>query len=118
MSVMRGIVFFLFVMMLMVSCTGAQKKKKEAKIQAIIDSLVAERVAIYRKKSWASCREKMLNRASELADSIVRVRAIKTTIIDSLDRPMPPDRPLRPEIRTPLDTTPVEPFFSVDTSQN
>ncbi len=102
---------------MIVSSMGFQKKKsKETEIQELIDIKVAEKVEAYRIKRLAKCRERILSRAGELADSIIMAAATKSTVIDSVAQPIPPDRPERPEIKRPLDTTPVVPFFPVDSS--
>jgi hypothetical protein len=104
--------------MLTISCTGFQKKQtKEAETQALIDKKVAEKVDLYRSIRLQKCRERILERASELADSIIRATAVNSNIIDNTTRPVPPPRPARPEIKMPIDTTPVKPFFPIDTTQ-
>lgn len=97
---------------------GFQKEKsKEAEIQALMDARVAEKIEKFRRARLADCKERILKRASELADSIIIAKAINTTIIDSTVRPTPPERPSRPPMRVPNDTTPVKPFFQVDTTR-
>ncbi len=114
----KKVLFFLLGISLMTPSMGFQKKKsKEAEVQALIDTKVTEKVEKFRKEQMAKCRERILNRASELADSIILATAINRTIIDSISRPIPPDRPTRPIVRPPIDTTPVSPFFPIDTSQ-
>lgn len=111
------ILLFLLGTIVIVSCFGFQKEKsKEAEIQVLIDAKVAEKVEAFRIKRLAKCRERVLKRAGELADSIIMAKAKSTTIIDDASRPTPPERPTRPPIKTPIDTTPVEPFFPVDTT--
>jgi hypothetical protein len=118
MKTLNQILLFLMAMMLMVSCTGFQKKEtKEAKTQALIEEKVAAKVENYRNIRLEKCRERILERAGELADSLIRATAINSNIIDATSRPIPPPRPLRPEIRVPIDTTPVSPFFPIDTTQ-
>jgi len=112
------ILLFLLSTAVIIASFGFQKdKSKEAEIQTLIDEKVAEKVERFRKKRLAVCRERILKRASELADSIIMAKAISTTIIDNTVRPTPPERPPRPPIKSPVDTTPVEPFFLIDTTQ-
>ncbi len=95
---------------------GFQKdKSREAQIQALIDAKVAEKVDKYRKKYLEKCRERILERANALADTAIIISAKSINIIDNTSRPIPPPRPLRPDIKLPIDTTPVKPFFSIDT---
>ena len=109
---------FLFSLTLiwMNSCSGDQvKKSKEAEIQELIDARVAEKIDVFREKHLKKCRDRVLNKASELADSIIMAKAISTPIIDNTERPPPPPRPPRPPIKPAIDTTPVTPLFEVDT---
>ena len=120
MKMYQKIFLVILISVVIVSYFGCQKNKpEEAEIQALIDSRVAEKVAHFRKKRILNCRERVLKRASELADSIIISRAKSTTIIDNTTRPIPPERPVRPLIRQPVDTTPVRPFFQekIDTGQ-
>jgi hypothetical protein len=112
------ILLLLLMAILMISCQGFQKNKtKEAGIRDLINAKVAEKVEDFRQKRLVICREQVLERAGEKADSIIMATAINRNIIDSISRPTPPPRPLRPPIKSPLDTTPVTPFFPPDTSQ-
>lgn len=114
----KQILLFLFGILLMIPALGFQKgKTKEAEIQALIDARVTEKVERFRRIRFAKCRESILERASELADSIILATAINTVIVDSISRPTPPDRPVRPAIKTPIDTSPVTPLLPIDTSQ-
>ncbi len=116
MKVYKRITLLLLVIMMMISSTGFQKDKtKEDKIQELIDARVTAKIENFRRIRITKCRERILKRASELADSIILATAINTIIIDSITRPTPPIRPARPPIKAPKDTTPVAPFFSVDT---
>jgi len=109
---------FLVAIICLIFSTGFQKEKsREAQIQALIDAKVAERIDAYRKEFLEKCRERILVRASELADTVILMSARKINIIDKTVRPTPPPRPLRPDVRIPADTTPVTPFFSIDTTQ-
>lgn len=109
---------FLMPVILLISCQGFQNNQtKETEIQELIYAEVGEKVEDFRKKQLAICRERVLQRAGELADSIIKATAINRAIIDSIPRPVPPPRPLRPPIKSPVDSTPVSPFFSVDTLQ-
>ena len=110
--------FLLLLTILAMSCDGFQNHKaKEAAIEKLIKAQVAEKVEDFRKKRLEICRERVLTRASEMADSIVMATAINRTIVDSVPRPVPPPRPQRPPIKPPQDTTPVAPFFPLDTTQ-
>ena len=109
---------FLVGVTILIFSMGFQKdKSKEAQIQELIDSKVAAKVEGYRKKYLKKCQERILERASELADTVMLESAKRTSIIDKTNRPIPPSRPLRPDAKPPIDTTPVKPFFLIDTTQ-
>ncbi len=107
--------FIIAIVLLATISSCVQERRSEARIKTLMETKVAEEVEDFRKKQLASCRERILEKASRLADSIILERALTITIIDTLDRPIPPDRPVRPPIRSPKDTSPVAPFFLPDT---
>ena len=118
MKLYKQSLLFLLGIILLIASSGFQKSKsKEAEIQALIDAKVEEKIDKYRQRNLKKCRDRILERASELADSIILSTAINTAIIDSVSRPVPPERPDRPVVRSPIDTTPVAPLFPIDTSQ-
>ncbi len=112
----RPALLFLMGIILLIFSMGFQKdKSKETQIHELIDAKVAERVDGHRKKYLEKCRERIMERANELADSMMLESAKRTSIIDNTTRPIPPPRPLRPDEKLPIDTTPVIPFFLIDT---
>ena len=110
------LLFFVGIIVLAFSMGCQENESKEAQIQVLIDAKVAEKVDNYRKGFLEKCRERILARANELADTVILKSAKSINIIDKTARPIPPPRPLRPDVRTPTDTTPVIPFFSIDTT--
>jgi hypothetical protein len=75
--------------------------------EELIQLTVAEKLAVFQQKEKEKCRQKILEKAGILVDSmlIVRVR------MQEDDKPEIPFRPERPEVKLPKDSTPVAPFF-------
>jgi len=114
----KPVLLFLIGIIILIFSMGFQKEKsREDKIQELIDAKAAEKVKGYREKYLEKCRDRILERANELADVEVMDSTKTLNIIDNTSRPIPPPRPLRPDVKTPIDTTPVIPFFSIDSTQ-
>lgn len=82
-----------------------QTKTREDLIREDLD----EKVAAYRREQVGNCRERILEKANQIVDSLIieYVRANR----DTLDRPFRTDKPGLPELLFPQDTTPVAPLF-------
>lgn len=85
---------------------SAKEEKSESRIKAVVE----ENLAARRASLWKECRESAVDRASEVADSLLLIRA-RQAVIDSAKAP---PRPLRPDLLPPeisADTTPVRPLW-------
>ena len=82
--------------------------KKDDKKQQLIEQEVRSAVESFRQKKLIECRAAVLDSANKLADSIVLVR---NTVVDTALVNGKPKKPTKPLIKSPLDTTPVEPLF-------
>lgn len=99
--------FFLWPLLLLASC--ARESHDQQDIQAVIDKEVAIRVETYRQSRLKLCREQALAEASKLADSILIEEARLSR--DTLSKPPKPEKPEKPDIKSLLDSTPIQPFF-------
>ena len=77
--------------------------------EARIEVAVAEKLARWRERREAACRNRAYDEAVALADSMIldyaRARALQ------LERPGRPDRPEAPPLRRPSDTLTLAPFL-------
>lgn len=89
------------------ACGGDGSLKEER--MAYIEKQVEERILEYKRILDERCREKVLEEANRLTDSILLVRARLER--DSLDKPPRPDKPDKPEVKTIIDSVPVAPLF-------
>lgn len=103
-SIYVASVFLILVVVLLASAKGLPTKDD------MIREQVEEKMAKYAGKEKEKCRQKVLDRAGELVDSTLIVRA-KLQVKESLLKPEIPFRPDRPEVKIPKDTTPVVPIF-------
>ncbi|MBL7817379.1 MAG: hypothetical protein JNL70_20400 [Saprospiraceae bacterium] len=96
--------YFLFCLFL---CTFVACKD-DTKRQQLIDQEVKNAIESFRQKKFNECRTALLDSANKLADSIILVR---NTVVDTALINGKPKKPTKPVIKSPLDTTPVEPLF-------
>lgn len=82
--------------------------KEDNQKQQLIDKEVQSAIESFRQKKRNECRAAVLDSANKLADSIVLVR---NTVVDTALINGKPKKPTKPVIKSPLDTTPVEPLF-------
>ncbi len=82
-------------------------KEDKSKEKAFVEREVARKVAEYRQQREAECRAQALERANILADSIIFAEA-KGDSFNMMPRPL---RPTRPIIKSPLDSTEVQPLL-------
>ena len=85
------------------SC-GTETKKK----QDIIDEEVKANVENYRQKRLKEYSATILEKANKIADSLI---LIKNTVIDTGQLTKKPLKPVKPNIKSALDTTPVVPLL-------
>lgn len=95
-------IFLLFPAMLAVVSCSYDKEE-------IIAQKVAERVSAFSAKKTEECRERLLNLAEHMADSLLLAEA-QTALSDSLAR-LRPIRPLEPAAIPPIDSLTVRPIF-------
>ena len=70
------------------------------------------RLTEFQKSVEKNCREDVMFRASEMVDSILIARAKASR--DTIAKPPRPERPVRPEFRSPTDSTPIAPLLKND----
>lgn len=100
---MRSIVIsFSGLFLLLIAACGQNKEQ-------IIQQKVAERVAEFKQKKIAECRQALLTDAEHIADSLLMQDALNQ-VLDSMAR-LRPFRPTRPATIPPIDTTRVKPIF-------
>ena len=71
---------------------------------------VDKKLKIYRDIETKRCRQKMFEKAGAIADSMLMARS-RSKITDPLTRPPIPNRPERPEVLFPKDSTPLAPLL-------
>jgi len=77
--------------------------------EELVQQKVAERVQAYMAKKTSECRDKLLQEAGEMADSILLSEA-RMDLRDSLGRQRP-GRPVKPLPVPPIDSLAVKPLF-------
>ena len=84
-------------------------------IDAVIEEKVQERLAEFKRVIDLRCRDKMLEEAGLIADSMVLLQARLKK--DTLNRPLRPVRPDEPELKTLNDSLPLKPLFETTISK-
>lgn len=90
-----------------VFCSCAPKQPVDRVV--VIENYVSEKIESYKTSRLKSCREVALSKATEIVDSLLIERARLEK--DTFGKPGKPEKPPRPEIKTPIDTTPIRPLF-------
>ena len=94
-----------------------QDTERSVKIQQLVDKEVDKRIENYRNIRMKKCKEKILETAGKRADSIIIARAKEMKVLqDTLQRPIAPGRPDRPELLPPIDSSSPAPLL--DSLQN
>ena len=102
------------------TCSGLlmsfqEKPTKAAIIQKLMEEAVETRVKKYRTTREKRCTEKILEEAAKQADSIIIARAKGLKVLqDTMDRPLAPGRPDRPDLLTPIDSSFPTPLLEGD----
>ena len=78
-------------------------------IARIYSAGIAERVATFKQKETAKCREALLSTAEHIVDSLLLSEAL-LGVSDSLARSRPV-KPVKPQAVPTIDSSPVEPLF-------
>jgi hypothetical protein len=98
-DILNGIIFL--ILTIVIAC------KKEDKKHAFIQQEINAAVEAYKVRRYKECRDAAYEKANVLADSIIRVKyTTDTTALFG--------KPVKPEkikIKSPLDTTPVQPII-------
>jgi len=95
----------LFLGLFFATCESATHIDKDA----VIEEKVQERLDNYKRIIFKKCRNKILEEASVLADSIILERA--KMLKDSLQRPPKPTRPEKPALLELKDSLNLAPLF-------
>lgn len=95
-----------------------QPKDRKAAIEKLMDAELEKKLEKYKRLLNERCRKRLLEEAGLRADSIIIARAKALKVIqDTTVRPLAPDRPGRPELLEPIDSTLPEPLL-IDTLLN
>ncbi|HMQ60965.1 MAG TPA: hypothetical protein PKE06_09865 [Flavilitoribacter sp.] len=92
----------------MASC-GNPEDQNDTAVKSFVEEKVLERLNNYRRIIEKNCREKALEEAGMMADSILIAAAREQR--DSMDRPEKPEKPERPELKRPAEELPLKPLF-------
>ena len=82
---------------------------KEALKKALIEKTVKEKIATFKKQKMATCRKEALTKALTMADYEMIQAALNK--VDTTGRGNRPEKPSRPSLDLPVDTTPIKPLF-------
>ena len=90
--------------------SACEEQEREAQLnQALLDQRLQERLEVARQQSVESCKQRLLDSALYIVDSI-RVLEIKAAL-DTVNRPFKPTRPAHPGPMQSTDTLIVKPLF-------
>ncbi len=100
---MKNIFFIAIIFITFTACGDEEKRKQEA-----IDQEVKMAVESYRNKRVKECLTGLLDSANKITDSLI---VLKMTAYDTSSLFAKPMKPVKPIIKSPLDTTPVKPII-------
>ena len=100
---MKNLLFAIAILSFLTACSDNTKRRKE-----MIDEEVKSAVESYRSKRLRECMAAITDSANRIADSIV---VAQMTAVDSATLLARPKRPIKPILKSPLDTTPVKPIL-------
>ena len=86
------------------------QEKDEAMIATLVDKRVNERLSEYIRIEKERCRDKLLDEASIMVDSILRANPVNISL-DSLQRPPVPFKPNKPIFERPKDSIKIAPII-------
>ena len=78
--------------------------------EQFVEKHLNEKLQKYKNDKAKKCRQKAIDKANEIVDSILIAQA-RNIRIDTVQRPPKPIKPNRPNILTPNDTTPIRPVI-------
>ena len=100
---MKNILFIITILITFAACGNEEKRKQE-----LIDQEVKMAVESYRNKRMKECMTVLLDSANKITDSVI---VLKMTAYDTSSLLAKPMKPVKPIIKSPLDTTPVKPII-------
>ena len=100
---MKNILFIITILITFTACGDEEKRKQEA-----INHEVKTAVESYRSKRMKECMVVLLDSANKITDSLI---VVKMTAFDTSSLLAKPMKPVKPIIKSPLDTTPVKPII-------
>jgi F0F1-type ATP synthase delta subunit len=101
-NIKKQFILFLLLIFCFTSCGDDKKKKQE-----MIDSEVKNALDSYRQRRRMECLTGITDSANRIVDSLIR---IKMTAYDTAMLSRKPLKPVKPVIKSPLDTTDVVPL--------
>lgn len=100
---MKKILFISVTLFFLIACTDTAKRKQE-----MIDQEVHSVIESYHQKRYKECMSAIIDSANKITDSLI---LIKMTAVDTSLLMGRPKKPVKPIIKSPLDTTPVKPIL-------
>lgn len=97
------------------ACNSGPDENRVA-VDAFLEQQVEERLETYRRILYQQCRDKVLEEAGKIADSILILEARLKR--DSLNKPARPLKPERPELKKLKDSLKLDPLFRDTSSTN
>jgi hypothetical protein len=107
--------FILLIALLSLYSCGEDNRNKIA-VDRVIAEEVENRVQSFRSTRMERCKEKAIDEANEIADSIL-IREARLSR-DTISKPPKPEKPEKPEIKLLEDSTPIQPIINTDTINN
>lgn len=91
------------------ACRSDGRDENQVAVERFLEQQVAERIATYKRILEQQCRDKVLEEAGKIADSILIAEARLQR--DSMNKPAKPTKPERPELKTLKDSLKLDPLF-------
>ena len=107
--------FILLIFLLPLWSCGEDNRNKIA-VDRVIAEEVEKRVQNFRTTRMDRCKEKAIDEANEIADSLLILEARLSR--DTISKPPKPEKPEKPEIKLLEDSTPIQPIFNTDSISN
>ena len=98
---------YLFLILTLFSFLLLSSQVKKTPRQIKIEEEIQKRVQQFRKSKQERCHQRVMDRAIEIVDSTLLIRA-KINLSNGIERPIKPDKPA---VKSPKDTLPVKPIF-------